>query len=229
MAGEKLVSDWQSILPVIGRLVLVRRAGAKRRRRLRCAGAYPQRGTILWRKFLAAFSACLCAYFSGQDDNPQLFDGVLTPILIVFLPWAFKGKWLEEKTCWRVSRCCFSPTHYFLVDMRIRYILSIVPPLVILAVYGVFNLYLRIKRPVYLFAALMFFGGLAWHLSRKYFRKRGRSAISFGRRQSRRLSGSHAPRVHFIPVHCQEHAAEGENLSSLYRPESVLLRARLFS
>ena len=68
----------------------------------------------------------------------------------------------------------------FLVDMRIRYILSIVPPLVILAVYGVFNLYLRIKRPVYLFAALMFFGGLAWHLSREIFSGSGAARLSSG-------------------------------------------------
>jgi hypothetical protein len=27
----------------------------------------------------------------GPDDNPQLLDGVLTAILILFLPWAFKG------------------------------------------------------------------------------------------------------------------------------------------
>jgi hypothetical protein len=49
----------------------------------------------------------------------------------------------------------------FLVDMRIRYILSIVPPLVILAVYGIFNAYLRIKRPGFLFAGLLTFA--AWH------------------------------------------------------------------
>ncbi|HEX7229209.1 MAG TPA: phospholipid carrier-dependent glycosyltransferase, partial [Candidatus Binatia bacterium] len=36
-------------------------------------------------------------FFSGQDDRPQFFDGVLTPVLIAFLPWAFKGKWLEDK------------------------------------------------------------------------------------------------------------------------------------
>jgi dolichyl-phosphate-mannose-protein mannosyltransferase len=100
-------------------------------------------------------------FFSGQDDNPQLFDGVLTPILIVFLPWAFKGKWLEEKKLLASFALLFLFYALFLVDMRIRYILSIVPPLVILAVYGVFNIYLRIKRPAYLFAGIIFF--VAWH------------------------------------------------------------------
>jgi hypothetical protein len=39
--------------------------------------------------------------------------------------------------------------------------LPIVPPLVLLAVYGIFNLYLRIRRPVYLFLGLIAFA--AWH------------------------------------------------------------------
>ena len=36
-------------------------------------------------------------FFFGRDDDPQYFDGVLGPSLILLLPWAFKGKWLEEK------------------------------------------------------------------------------------------------------------------------------------
>jgi dolichyl-phosphate-mannose-protein mannosyltransferase len=103
----------------------------------------------------------LKTFFSGQDDNPRFFDGVLTPILIVFLPWAFKGKWLEEKKLLAAFSLVFLFYALFLVDLRIRYVLSIVPPLVILALYGVFNIYLRIKRPVYLLFALILFAG--WH------------------------------------------------------------------
>jgi hypothetical protein len=44
--------------------------------------------------------------------------------------------------------------------LRIRYILPIVPPLIALFVYAVFNIYLSIKQPVYLFACLVFFAGL---------------------------------------------------------------------
>jgi 4-amino-4-deoxy-L-arabinose transferase-like glycosyltransferase len=103
----------------------------------------------------------LRVFFSGRDDNPQFFDGVLTPILIVLVPWTFKGKWLEEKKLLAGFALLFLTYAIFLVDLRIRYILSIVPPLVILAVYGIFNLYLRIKQPVYLFAGLIVFA--AWH------------------------------------------------------------------
>ena len=103
----------------------------------------------------------LRVFFSGQDDNPQYFDGVLTPILVIFLPWAFKGKWIEDKKFVTLFAFCYFIYAIFLVDLRIRYILLIVPPLVILMVYGIFNMYLGIKRPVYLFACLSVFA--VWH------------------------------------------------------------------
>jgi hypothetical protein len=54
--------------------------------------------------------------------------------------------------------------------LRIRYVLPIVPPLVILAVYGIHNIYLRIVRPGFLYAAVAFFvllhGVYLWNYSR---------------------------------------------------------------
>lgn len=94
-------------------------------------------------------------FFSGQDDQPQYFDGVLNPLLVLFLPWAFKGKWSVEKKLLFTFAALYLTYAVFLVEMRIRYILPIVPPLVVLAVYGVHNIYLRIRRPWILFAALL--------------------------------------------------------------------------
>jgi hypothetical protein len=108
-------------------------------------------------------------FFSGRDDNPQYFDGVLSPILILFLPWAFKGKWLEEKKLLAAFALLYFAYAVFMVDMRVRYILPIVPPLVALLVYGVFNVYLRIKRPAYLVAALLFFALLNGSYLWRYF------------------------------------------------------------
>jgi hypothetical protein len=105
----------------------------------------------------------LRVFFSGQDDNPQFFDGVLTPVLICFLPWAFKGKWSDEKKFLASFAVLVFLFALFLVELRIRYVLFIVPPLIALSVYGIFNIYLRIKRPAYLVAVLMFFA--AWHCS----------------------------------------------------------------
>ncbi len=103
----------------------------------------------------------LRVFFSGQDDNPQYFDGVLTPILIVLLPWAFKGKWIGEKQFLTGFAFLYFIYALLLADLRVRYILLMVPSLIVLAVYGVFNIYLRIKQPVYLIAGLLLFAG--WH------------------------------------------------------------------
>jgi hypothetical protein len=106
-------------------------------------------------------------FFSGQDDNPQYFDGVLSPILILLLPWAFKGKWLEEKRLVASFACLFLAYAIFLIDLRVRYVLLIVPPLIVLMVYGIFNVYLRVKQPVILYGGLLLFAGLhasyLWH------------------------------------------------------------------
>jgi hypothetical protein len=102
----------------------------------------------------------LRVFFFGRDDDPRYFDGVLSPILILLLPWAFKGKWIEEKKLLLSFALLYFAYALFLADLRIRYILPIVPPLVALFVYAVFNIYLSIKQPAYLFACLIFFAGL---------------------------------------------------------------------
>jgi Dolichyl-phosphate-mannose-protein mannosyltransferase len=124
-------------------------------------GIFAKRALLYGENFWQILSLPLRVFVSGQDDNPRLFDGVLTPILLVFLPWTFKGKWLEEKIFFASFTLLFFIYALFLVDMRIRYIVAVVPPLVILAVYGVFNVYLRIQRPSFLFACLLTFA--VWH------------------------------------------------------------------
>jgi hypothetical protein len=111
----------------------------------------------------------LRVFFFGRDDSPRSFDGVLSPILILLLPWAFKGKWVEEKKLLMSFAVLYFAYALFLADLRIRYILPIVPPLVVLLVFGVFNVYLRIKQPVYLFAGLVFFAALHGFYLWRYF------------------------------------------------------------
>jgi hypothetical protein len=53
----------------------------------------------------------------------------------------------------------------------VRYVLLIVPPLVILFAYGVFNVYLRIKQPAYLIAGLLLFAGYHGFYLYRYFRE----------------------------------------------------------
>lgn len=97
----------------------------------------------------------LRVFFVGRDDQPQYFDGVLNPMLILFLPWAFKGKWLEEKKLFFAFALFYLLFAVFLTELRIRYILPIVPPLVILLVYGIHNIYLRVAHPPVLYATVI--------------------------------------------------------------------------
>jgi 4-amino-4-deoxy-L-arabinose transferase-like glycosyltransferase len=124
-------------------------------------GIFVKRELLYGENLWQILSLPLRVFFSGRDDNPRLFDGVLTPVLVVLLPWAFKGKWLDDKKLLVSFAFLFLFYAIFLVDLRIRYILPIVPPLVILAVYGIFNVYLRIKKPVYLFVGVMVVA--TWH------------------------------------------------------------------
>jgi hypothetical protein len=110
-------------------------------------------------------------FFFGQDDRPQYFDGVLNPVLIVLLPWAFKGKWPSEKKSLLTFAALYFSYAFFLAELRIRYLLPIVPPLVILAVYAIHNIYMRIKRPSFLFLLVVFFLGLNGLYLRSYFER----------------------------------------------------------
>jgi hypothetical protein len=124
-------------------------------------GIFEKRELFYGENFWQIVALPLRIFIFGRDDNPQYFDGVLTPVLILLLPWAFKGKWLDDKKFIAGFALLLLVYGLFLVEMRIRYILPIVPMLVILLVYGVFNVYLRIKKPALLFAGLL--GFAVWH------------------------------------------------------------------
>lgn len=113
----------------------------------------------------------LRVFFAGEDNRPQYFDGVLNPILVLFLPWAFKGKWREEKKLLFGFALSFFLYAFFLVDLRIRYILPIVPPLVMLLVYGVYNIYLRIAHPSVLVSSVILLSALNGAYLWRYFQE----------------------------------------------------------
>ena len=124
-------------------------------------GVFEKRHLLYGENIWQVVGLPLRVFISGQDDNPQYFDGVLTPVLLLFLPWAFRGKWGEEKKLIVLFAFGYFALALFLIDMRIRYILPIVPSLALLMGYGIFNMYLSIKRPVLLYLTLFFFA--AWH------------------------------------------------------------------
>jgi len=82
-------------------------------------------------------------FFQGQDGNPQYFDGRLNPFLF-FLPFfAFYGIKRDpaiirnEKKIMLTFVVLFFAFAFFSSSLRIRYISPIIPPLVILSIFGV--------------------------------------------------------------------------------------------
>lgn len=80
-------------------------------------------------------------FFTGQDNNPQYFDGKLNPFLLIlpiltfFLPEKNGGTRFEKSAMLNFVVLYFLFA-FFQSGMRIRYISPIIPFLVILSVYG---------------------------------------------------------------------------------------------
>jgi hypothetical protein len=85
-------------------------------------------------------------FFSGQDDNPQLFDGRLSPFLLL-LPlaslFALRGDSPQMRRQ-KLFLLFFSVLTILIVffknDMRVRYLAPALPPLVILSAMGLHRL-----------------------------------------------------------------------------------------
>jgi len=92
-------------------------------------------------------------FFEGQDDNPRYFDGKLTPFLLILPVLAFvfrppnTGQRREQNFLLWFSLLYFFFT-FFQEAMRIRYVVPIVPPLVILSMYGLRGLLTTLSSSV---------------------------------------------------------------------------------
>lgn len=82
-------------------------------------------------------------FFQGKDDNPRYFDGKLNPILLLF-PFLLLGIRREPDSVMKLElfllasfTVLFLFYASFMVDMRIRYIAPVIPPLVVLTVFGI--------------------------------------------------------------------------------------------
>ena len=81
-------------------------------------------------------------FFQGQDNSARYFEGVLNPILIIFVPFAFIKKDMKiEKLFFLYFSIFFILITFFLDQIRTRYILPVIPFLVILTVMGLVNIF----------------------------------------------------------------------------------------
>lgn len=95
-------------------------------------------GENIWDILLIPFRI----FFQGQDNSPRYFDGVLNPVLIIFVPFAFIKKDLKiEKLFFLFFSIFFLLITFFLDQIRIRYVLPAIPFLVILSVTGLVNIF----------------------------------------------------------------------------------------
>lgn len=84
-------------------------------------------------------------FFEGQDDDPRYFDGKLNPFLLILPALAFLFRPLDVRQRREQNFLLWFSLLYFFFTffqevMRIRYVVTIVPPLVLLALYGLKNL-----------------------------------------------------------------------------------------
>ena len=81
-------------------------------------------------------------FFEGKDDDPKYFDGQLNPFLLLLTIIAFipiktnQKKNYAEKKILLIFSLLYLLFVYFRIDMRIRWISPIIPPMVILAMFG---------------------------------------------------------------------------------------------
>ncbi|MCP4764234.1 MAG: hypothetical protein GY870_20845, partial [archaeon] len=99
-------------------------------------------------------------FFSGKDGTPKYFDGKLNPFLCILPIFAFIG--IKKKN--RITKIekyvfiAFSILYLFIVffqiDMRIRWIAPIIPPLVILSMYGLYEINTLLTKQKFLVKGL---------------------------------------------------------------------------
>lgn len=141
------------------------------------SGAFISRKILYNETWRQALLLPLRFFYEGQDDNPQFFDGKLTPFLLVLPTLAFLFKPSNTRQRWEQKiLLTFALLYFFLTffqeAMRIRYIVPIVPPLVILSMYGLqgamhkASLWTKKTRPQKIalqFAAFCFSGFMLWY------------------------------------------------------------------
>ncbi len=106
-------------------------------------------------------------FFQGLDGNPQYFDGRLNPYLFVLPFFAFlkhpknPSLFRTEKMILLTYSILYLSFAFVRVDMRIRYIAPIIPPLVILSVFGLKQIKTMFRGPS-LGMASKIFSGSVW-------------------------------------------------------------------
>jgi hypothetical protein len=125
------------------------------RKRPEPLGHFTFRRMVYGESWWQTFSIPFRIFFQGQDDNPRYFDGRLHPLLF-FLPFFAFFNFKNNSKFLRIEKIVFGSfavLHlifvFFQIDMRIRWIAPIIPPLVILSILGLHEIssIIRLRFP----------------------------------------------------------------------------------
>ena len=105
-------------------------------------GFFKMREMMFGESFWETLLIPIRIFFQGQDNSFRYFDGVLNPILIILSPFALMNKSdYRDKLCFIYFAVFFVLIAFFLDEIRIRYMLPVVPVLSILTVMGLVNIW----------------------------------------------------------------------------------------
>ncbi|MBW2614747.1 MAG: glycosyltransferase family 39 protein, partial [Deltaproteobacteria bacterium] len=131
---------------------LVTKATARDGIKKQSHGLFTYRKVIYHEKWWQIALLPVRVFFQGKDGNPQYFDGKMNPSLL-FLPiLAFYRKRegpkdvRDEKRILLAFSVLFFGFAFFSSVLRMRYIAPIIPPLVILSVFGIRNIIEKVQE-----------------------------------------------------------------------------------
>ncbi len=103
----------------------------------------------------------LRVFWEGADNSIEKFDGVLNPLLLLFIPLAFIKKRGGDLKYLALFSLLFFFMAASIVDLATRYLMPIMPTVIVIAVFGAkFLLEGRLKfAAIALLAALLLFNG----------------------------------------------------------------------
>lgn len=109
-------------------------------------GFFQMREVMYGESFWETLLIPLRMFFQGEDNSYRYFQGILNPILILFLPFILLNKEnKKDKFLFILFSVFFIIMAYFLTEKQVRYILPVLPFLSIIAVMGIKNLDDKLK------------------------------------------------------------------------------------
>jgi hypothetical protein len=144
---------------------------------------FAKRRLVFNETFFEMITTPIRVFFVGRDDDPKFYDGRLNPYLFLFPILAFLGfsrtssQRRRETLALGLFALLYLLYTFFTVDMRIRYIAPMIPPLVILAALGFENAVafvgskMKGRRRIYGLAVLYSVMGLLVGLNAHYIVK----------------------------------------------------------